>query len=188
MKFQTDIAVEVRLVTSSEVGSGWGKDYNSSLHISHKSDWEKYSPNWIPLPKGGIWWWRQSLSVKRRILFPSQFRVVFTRVWVNIVPSAGDISNCRLDLSVGPIYRRQSRLRSHAIIDIHRVSRPGQPSHSGDTETGITTGENRPSDSNIRFSINCFLDLRGWAHGTCIACLYPDILSRYFMARPVLEA
>ena len=24
------------LVTSSEVGSGWGKDYNSSLHISHK--------------------------------------------------------------------------------------------------------------------------------------------------------
>ena len=71
-----------------------------------------------------------SLSVKRRILFPSQFRVVFTRVWVNIVPSAGDISNCRLDLSVGPIYRRQSRLRSHAIIDIHRVSRPGQPALS----------------------------------------------------------
>ena len=36
MKFQTDIAVEVRLVTSSEVGSGRGKYYNSYLHISHK--------------------------------------------------------------------------------------------------------------------------------------------------------
>ena len=78
--------------------------------------------------------------MKRRILFPSQFRVVFTRVWVNIVPSAGDISNCRLDLSVGPIYRRQSRLRSHAIIDIHRGSIPGQ-AHSAVTETEITTGE-----------------------------------------------
>ena len=36
MKFQTDIAVEVRLVTSSEVGSGRVKYYNSNLHISHK--------------------------------------------------------------------------------------------------------------------------------------------------------
>ena len=26
-----------------------------------------------------------------------------------------------------------------------------------------------------------------WAHGPCIACLYPDILSRCFIARPVLE-
>ena len=130
--------------------------------------------------------------MKRRIFFPSQFRVVFTRVWVNIVPSAGDISNCRLDLSVGPIYRRQSRLRSHAIIDIHRVSIPGQ-AHSGVTETEITTGENCDYDSNIRvgrFSIHCslaFFTLRGWAHGPCIACLYPDILSRCFIARPVLE-
>ena len=126
--------------------------------------------------------------MKRRILFPSQFRVVFTRVWVNIVPSAGDISNCRLDLSVGPIYRRQSRLRSHAIIDIHRVSIPGQ-AHSGVTETEITTGEIMIQILElVDFPLlSCFLYLRGWAHGPCIACLYPDILSRCFIARPVLE-
>ena len=182
MKFQTDIAVEVKLVTSSEVGSGWGKCYNSSPHISHK--WlRKYSPNWIPLLKGGLCY-RQSLSVKRRILFPSQFRVVFTRVWVNIVPSAGDISNCRLDLSVGPIFRRQSRLRSHAIIDIHRVSRPGQPAHSGDTvtHTGITTGEiTRVWFKYYIFHLSAYL--LSWLEGhmahvllVCIQIFYLDTL------------
>ena len=99
----------------------------------------------------------------------------FYRVWVNIVPSAGDISNCRLDLSVGPIFRRQSRLRSHAIIDIHRVSIPGQ-AHSGVTETEITTGENYDSNIKIdRFPIHCFLYLGTWP----MYCLF---VSRYFIS------
>ena len=96
----------------------------------------------------------------------------FYPVWVNIVPRAGDISNCRLDLSVGPIFRRQSRLWSHAIIDIlQRVSIPGSgfSRECLTAEPGIATGENSvcvldSTDILIDFPSCSFLNLRGWAH------------------------
>ena len=138
MKFQTDIAAKVSSLRVPRWEVGAEENILIPPRISHISDWEKYSPIWIPQLKGE----GPGLETASLSFFP--------RSSERFLPRLGKYSSQSrwyLKLSVGFISRTNFPAPESSLFSCNnwypqKVSIPGSGfSRECLTETGITTGE-----------------------------------------------